>query len=175
MSDNPFKPLFDRIFSENNEKIYRFAFKLTEDHSRAQEITQQCFIRLWENIDQVREDQDIFPLLFVYVKNLVIDNTRKLYREKKMLAEAALSQPISTQEDPSPLLLKEYEQQLEKVIAQMPDQRKAVYLLSRKLGYTHKEIAERLSISPATVKNHMTIALQYIRRELLMHYDIKSE
>ncbi len=172
MSDSPFKILFDKIFAENNEKIYRFAYKLTEDHSRAQEITQQCFIRLWENIDQVREDQDIFPLLFVYVKNLVIDNTRKMYREKKMLAEAALSQPPESQEDHSPLLMKEYEQQLKKVIEKMQEQRRAVYLLSRKLGYTHKEIAERLCISPATVKNHLTIALQYIRRELLHYYDM---
>lgn len=172
MSDNPSKILFDKIFAENNEKIYRFAYKLTEDHSRAQEITQQCFIRLWENIDQVREDQDTFPLLFVYVKHLVIDNTRKMYREKKMLAEAALSQPPESQEDHSPLLMKEYEQQLEKVIEKMPEQRRAVYLLSRKLGYTHKEIAERLCISPATVKNHLTIALQYIRRELLQYYDM---
>lgn len=172
MSDNPSKTLFDRLFTENHDKIYRFAFKLTEDQSRAQEITQQCFIRLWENIDQVRPDQDIFPLLFVYVKNLVIDNTRKLYREKKMLSEAARNQPPEAQEDASPLMMKEYESQLEKVIERMPEQRKAVYLLSRRLGYTHKEIADRLCISPATVKNHLTIALQFIRRELLQYYDM---
>lgn len=172
MSDSPSKTLFDRLFAEHNDKIYRFAFKLTADHSRAQEITQQCFIRLWENIDQVCPDQDTFPLLFVYARNLVIDNTRKLYREKKMLSEAARHQPPEAQEDASPLMMKEYESQLEKVIERMPEQRKAVYLLSRRLGYTHKEIADRLCISPATVKNHLTIALQFIRRELLQYYDM---
>ncbi|SEW44308.1 RNA polymerase sigma-70 factor, ECF subfamily [Chitinophaga sp. YR573] len=175
MSANSSQILFDEFFARNNEKVYRFALKLTEDHNMAQEITQQCFIRLWENIDQVNNERDIFPLLFVYVKNLVIDNSRQSYREKKMLAKAALSKPPEKQENDLPLLMREYEQKLEKVIEKMPDQRKTVYQLSRKLGYSHKEIASKLSISPATVKNHLTTALQFIRKELLMHYDIKSE
>lgn len=174
MSVRPVKTLFDNIFEENNAKIFRFALKLTGDEARAQEITQRCFIRLWENIHQVQEGQDIFPLLFVYVKHLVIDESRKLYRERKALAKAADEQKSQSSGDTHGERLfihKEIQAQLHKVVKQMPEQRRNVYVMSRQHGYSHKEIASKLSISAATVRNHLTVALQYIRQELMTHFD----
>ena len=175
MSDSPPKTLFEKIFEENNAKVYRFAFKLTSDPARAQEITQLCFVRLWENMHQVREGQDIFPLLFVYVKNLVIDETRKLYRERKALSLAALEQKSSADSGEKVFLHKEFSSQLHKLVERMPEQRRNVYTLSRDHGFSHKEIGEQLSISPATVKNHLTAALQYIRKELTSHFYVDLE
>jgi RNA polymerase sigma-70 factor (ECF subfamily) len=171
MSDNSPKVLFERIFEANKEKVYRFALRLTEDASRAQEITQLCFVRLWENIHQVQEGQDVFPLLFVYVKHLVIDETRKLYRAKKALQHAADAQQSTSEPNGEKLFFrKEFRTHLQKIVARMPEQRRNVYMLSRDHGFSHKEIGEQLSISPATVKNHLTAALQHIRRELFTHF-----
>jgi RNA polymerase sigma-70 factor (ECF subfamily) len=169
MSDNPSRILFSQLFEDNREKVYRFAFKLTEDRMRAQEITQQCFIRLWENMHKVQQGQDVFPLLFVYVKHIVIDETRKLYREKKSLAQM---QPAADKSDDETLLHKEFRQHIQKVIEKMPEQRRNIYLLSRDKGKSYKEIAEQLSLSPSTVRNHLSLALQYIRREMMTHYDM---
>ncbi|RBL93093.1 RNA polymerase sigma-70 factor [Chitinophaga flava] len=175
MSVSPPKAHFEKIFEENNAKVYRFAFKLTGDANRAQEITQLCFVRLWENMHQLKEGQDVFPLLFVYVKNLVIDETRKLYREKKALSLVADNQASQTASSGEKILLqKELATQLQKVVENMPEQRRNVYILSRSEGYSHKEIGQQLSISPATVKNHLTAALQYIRKELLHHFNIDT-
>jgi RNA polymerase sigma-70 factor (ECF subfamily) len=169
MSDNPSRILFDQLFEDNREKVYRFAFKLTEDRLRAQEITQQCFIKLWENMYKVEPGQDIFPLLFVYVKHIVIDETRKLYREKKSLEKISAGPQSSTDNS---LLHKEFRQHIQKVIEKMPEQRRNIYLLSRDKGKSYKEIADQLSISPSTVRNHLNLALQYIRREMMAHYDM---
>jgi RNA polymerase sigma-70 factor (ECF subfamily) len=169
MSDNPSRILFGQLFEDNREKVYRFAFKLTEDRMRAQEITQQCFIKLWENMHKVQPGQDVFPLLFVYVKHIVIDETRKLYREKKSLAQM---QPSTDNRDEETLLHKEFRQHIQKVIEKMPEQRRNIYLLSRDKGKSYKEIADLLSLSPSTVRNHLSLALQYIRREMMTHYDM---
>ena len=172
MSDNPSRILFGQLFEDNREKVYRFAFKLTEDRMRAQEITQQCFIKLWENMHKVEPGQDVFPLLFVYVKHIVIDETRKLYREKKSLAQISSSQQSSDNRDEETLLHKEFRQHIQKVIGKMPEQRRNIYLLSRDKGKSYKEIADQLSLSPATVRNHLSLALQYIRRAMMAHYDM---
>jgi len=58
-------------------------------------------------------------------------------------------------------------------VDKMPEQRRNVYLLSRDKGCSHKEIAEQLSLSPTTVRNHLNLALQFIRREMMIHYDIE--
>ena len=173
MSDNPSRILFDQLFEANREKVYRFAYKLTDDRLRAQEVTQQCFIKLWENIHKVQEGQDVFPLLFVFVKHIVIDETRKLYRERKSLAQISSgSTPRSDGQYEQSLLHKEFREQIHRLIEKMPEQRRNIYLLSRDKGKSYKEIAAQLSLSPATVRNHLNLALQYIRREMMAHYDM---
>lgn len=177
MSDNPSKALFQQLFETNHDKVFRFAYKLTEDVARAKEITQQCFIRLWENIHKVQEGQDVFPLLFVFTKHIVVDQTRKLYREKQTLAKISSHQAHNFTEnrEEQQLLRKEFWQQIQKVVDKMPEQRRNIYLLSRDKGCSHKEIAEQLSLSPTTVRNHLNLALQFIRREMMIHYDIETK
>ncbi|RAI99687.1 RNA polymerase sigma-70 factor (ECF subfamily) [Chitinophaga skermanii] len=168
MRDNPLHILFDELFEANKDKVYRFALKLTGSESRADEITQLCFIRLWENIHAVKPGEDVFPLLFVFVKNLVVDEARRFYREQKIMAnikEQHASEEPSTGE-PRQLEDKELQQQMRKVIAKMPEQRRQVYILSREKGKSHKEIASQLSLSPTTVRNHIGLAIQFIRQEL---------
>ena len=175
MSDNPAKALFQRLFDANHDKVFRFALKLTEDAARAQEITQLCFIKLWENIHKVEEGQDIFPLLFVFTKHIAVDQTRKLYREKQTLAQMSAQQPAVSNENrlEHQLLRKEFWQQIQKVIEKMPEQRRNIYLLSRDKGQSNMEIAAQLSLSPTTVRNHLNLALQFIRREMMTHYDME--
>jgi RNA polymerase sigma-70 factor (ECF subfamily) len=177
MSDSPVQLQFERLFEINKEKVYRFALKLTGDASRAQEITQQCFIRLWENMEKVRDGEDIFPLLFVYVKNLVIDEARRNYREKKLMQQAAeeeKSRPQAEDTGDKYIMRKEFDLQIYKVVGAMPEQRRNVYELSRVHGYSNKEIADKLSISVATVKNHLGSALQSIRQQMKSHFDIDN-
>lgn len=173
MSDNPSRLLFGQLFEANREKVYRFAYKLTDDRLRAQEVTQQCFIKLWENIHKVQVNQDIFPLLFVYVKHIVIDETRKLYRERKSLAQLSSGQPpVGENRDEQTLLHKEFREHIHKLVERMPEQRRHIYLLSRDKGQSYKEIADQLSLSQSTVRNHLNLAMQYIRREMMAHYDM---
>jgi RNA polymerase sigma-70 factor (family 1) len=176
MSDNPSRILFGQLFEANREKVYRFAFKLTDDRQRAEEITQQCFIKLWENMHKVQEGQDVFPLLFVFTKHIVIDETRKLYRERKTLSHISQNQTISNENaEEKALLRKEFDQYMHKVIEQMPEQRRNIYILSRDKGQSNKEIASQLSLSPTTVRNHLTLALQSLKRELMVHYDMETK
>lgn len=168
MSGNPSHTLFSRLFHENRDKVFRFAYKLTADEARADDITQQCFIRLWESIDTIRETEDIFPLLFVLVKRLVIDDTRRLYREKKKMAH--LQQLPEEQAENNALQHKELVAYMEHLIEKMPEQRRLVYRLSRQHGHSYKEIAIQLRLSPATVRNHLSLALQYIRQELAVYF-----
>jgi RNA polymerase sigma factor (sigma-70 family) len=98
-----------------------------------------------------------------------------LYREKKALSQAAMEQKDSTDSGEKTFLQKEFSAQVHKLVEKMPEQRRNVYTLSRDYGFSHKEIGQQLSISPATVKNHLTAALQYIRKELTSHFYVDLE
>lgn len=177
MSELPFNALFEELFVANRDKVFRFALKLTGDASRAEEITQLCFIKLWENMHKVREGEDIFPLLFVFAKNIVIDETRRLYRERENQRSMVLQQqqaPDTNAADQA-LLRKEVDREMRQLINRLPEQRRNIYLMSRENGKSYKEIAEQLSISPLTVRNHLQLAMQYIKRGLTSRFNIEPK
>lgn len=177
MSELPFKALFEELFVANRDKVFRFALKLTGDASRAEEITQLCFIKLWENMHKVREGEEIFPLLFVFAKNIVIDETRRLYRERENQRSMILQQqqaPDTNAADQA-LLRKEVDREMRQLIDRLPEQRRNIYLMSRENGKSYKEIAEQLSISPLTVRNHLQLAMQHIKRGLTSRFNIEAK
>src|SRR5690606_30622305 len=61
---------------------------------------------------------------------------------------------------------KELISQITSIVETLPDKCKEVYKLSREEQLSHKEIADRLSISTKTVENHLTKALRVLRTSL---------
>ena len=52
---------------------------------------------------------------------------------------------------------------IDQAVSVMPEQRRAVFTLSRKHNLSHKEIAEKLGISVKTVEYHISKALSSLR------------
>lgn len=55
---------------------------------------------------------------------------------------------------------------LDKIINELPQRQKEVYMLHRVEGLKYNEIAERLHISVNTIENHMSRALKTIRKKM---------
>ena len=60
----------------------------------------------------------------------------------------------------------ELDNKFKKIITQLPDRQKQVYLLNREEGLTYPEIAQQLGISKNTVENHMVKALKYLHKNM---------
>ena len=62
--------------------------------------------------------------------------------------------------------MKEYEQKLTRVLEQMPEGSREVFLMNRLEDLKYREIAENLGISVKAVEKRMSKALQIIREKL---------
>jgi RNA polymerase sigma factor (sigma-70 family) len=49
-------------------------------------------------------------------------------------------------------------------VALLPKQQRIAFELSRFEGFTHQQIADKMGVSPHTVKNHIAQALAYLRK-----------
>ncbi|MCW3466598.1 sigma-70 family RNA polymerase sigma factor [Chitinophaga nivalis] len=159
--------LFIKVYKVNYQKVYDFAYKLSGDRHRAKDIAQQCFLRLWERMDMISsEEEDIFPLLYVIAKRVVIDESRKA-----ALVSAAhknISQVTSAAADEmvhSNLHHKQLQSRLSNILRTMPEKPRRVYQF-RYSGYSHKEIATMLNISVTTVRSHLKTATYLIRKSI---------
>jgi RNA polymerase sigma-70 factor (ECF subfamily) len=61
---------------------------------------------------------------------------------------------------------KEINRLLEQGVAELPEKCRQIFIMSRREHLSTKEIAERLEISPKTVENQLTIALNRLRKTL---------
>ena len=53
----------------------------------------------------------------------------------------------------------------------LPEQRKKIFILSKRQHYTNKEIAEQLGISESTVATQLSLAVKFMRTQLMQNYD----
>ena len=158
------KEEFKEIFDQNFDEVRAYVFYRCGDEELAVDITQECFLKLWEKKNIIRLSQ-VRGLLFKMASDLFINNFHHQKRTK------LLFQNISFEEqDYSPEEILSFEQLKEKyesLLLKMPEKQRAVFLMSRIDGLMYKEIAERLDLSVKAIEKRMKNALGFLRTSLI--------
>lgn len=155
---------FTRLVDLYWNRVYSHALAYTKSAPRAQEITQDIFVKIWKKRDTLREINDFAAFLFILGKHQLISAMRKKLETTTELDPLELfegSLPPDQQ--------LEYKQAYDTIlnaIDQLPPKRKTVFKLSRFEGLSHEEIATTMGISRNTVKEHIVQSLNFIRNYL---------
>lgn len=104
-------------------------------------------------------------LLYKIAKDLFISKYRRKRLELDYTNSLELQDITSTPEDE--LIEKELLVKYKKVLAEMSEKQRTVFLMSRMEGLKYHEIAERLDISVKAVEKRMTITLTFLKKALL--------
>ena len=127
----------------------------------AEDLTQDSFIKLWENCKKVGLEK-AKSYLFTIANNLFIN---KVKHQKIVFQFANKSKPKSDHSDPLFLLEKnEFKLRLEKAIADLPEGQRVVFLMNRIDKKKYREIAVDLNISVKAVEKRMHGALVALRQ-----------
>ena len=134
----------------------------------AEDITQTVFITLWEKRESVNHDVDIAPLLFTMAKNHVYRHTEQQLRflkyEQEQKQNSSESSDIESQVNSQFL-----ENILAEIIKELPDKRRNIFLMSRKEGFSNKEIASQLQLSEKTVETQIRRSVQYLKEKMVKY------
>lgn len=158
------------LYNRYRDKLYSFALDLSLSEDKAKDIVHDVFARLWEQRARLSGREILGSYLFQMTRNRRIDQLRRFSKETLILAELAREQPSAP---PGPDALLDYQEMqaaLQAVIRELPPRQREVYALRREQGLSYDEIAARLNLSPVTVENHFSRALQGIRSLLHRHF-----
>ncbi|WP_158542133.1 RNA polymerase sigma factor [Pedobacter chinensis] len=150
---------FEIVFKLWHRKVYAYFFKKTASESQAEELTQLAFIKLWRFKHTLTEELPLDVQLFKIAKTTLLDYFKKILNDERNL-KVYHQELVKSSEEVAELY--EAKQQLEVVLNCLPPTRKQVFVLSRLHGYSYKEIAEQLSISPRTVEKHISLAVKQL-------------
>lgn len=156
------KAAFEELYWIYNRRLYNFVLSVLFDKSLAEDITQTCFLKIWENRATIDEEKGFTSYLHTIAKNLVYRETERELLKNRFLATLQEHKPDNTtQETIDANLLQEH---INKLIEKLPPARKEIFIMSRLQGLSNKEIAEKLSISEKTVETQVYRSIQYLKK-----------
>lgn len=160
------KATFETFFKLHYDALCRFAYCYVKDSDEAEEIVQNCFVRLWEE-KQIRIiEVSSKAYLYTSVRNASLNHIKHIRIKSDYQSYRKHNRDFYRNETEDEIEGNELQERITIAIAKMPEKRQAVFNLSRIEGLKYKEIAEQLDISPKTVENHMGSAIKFLRTEL---------
>lgn len=163
---------FNTIYEQHQQPVFAFAFYLTKSRELAEEVVQEVFVKLWEKKEQLPEHTILLPYIKRMTQNLVLDIFRKAGRNKALQLILHQAIPDLNLHPIDQLQEKELRRIYRNAIDQLPPQKKIIYTLHRDHHLSYEQIAERLRLSPNTVRNHMTQAIHAVREHVSKHGDL---
>jgi RNA polymerase sigma factor (sigma-70 family) len=155
---------FEQLYRGNVERIFGLCMRLCHgDRAKAEQATQDAFVRAWEKLESFRGDAQFSTWLHRVTVNVVLGEHRLLQRWTTFEdAEAAgtpeeLSVPA---EDPT------LSRDLERALAKLPKGARTVLWLYDVEGYQHNEIAELTGIAVGTSKAQLHRARKMMKEHL---------
>jgi len=166
-------PAFEELHRRYYKPLFTLAAKKIGDQDEAYDLMQDMFIELWDK----RAAFSIQNQLDNYLKNRLWFKLSGYFRTKgfkekhfKNFADF-LQQELDASPNLDKMELQEMDLQYEvlievinRTIEEMPDKMREIFLMRRSYEYSNSEIAEKLNISPKTVKNQINGAFNRIRR-----------
>jgi RNA polymerase sigma-70 factor (family 1) len=154
---------FTELFHAYHHQLGEFVMMLTESNEMTAEIVQDVFLKIWMNRQELNNVEKFTSYLFILTRNYTLNCLRKLANERKH--QVQYGQYVTTAADTTtdtPQAHTDYFSLVDNAIAQLPPQQQQVYLLSRRDGLKHTEIASQMGISRETVKKYIQLAAKSV-------------
>lgn len=165
------KKAFVELIDTYNQRLYGYALSLTNDHTEAQDILQNVFLKTWEKRKKLGIHSSVQNYLFKSVYNEFINQYKK--KRSTMILEQkyfqALEKAISIQNEES---MDKIMTKISEEIQQLPPKCQQIFILSKKEGLTNIEISEYLNVSKKTVEAQITKAYGLLRERLGKKYEM---
>lgn len=147
---------FDNIYNQYSRRLFSFVMRYLKSEADAEEIVQDVFMKLWESRSKINSTLSFESYLFTISYNSTMSLLRKRLSEQKYIDYLSTHQELETAPDCiSKINYDELEQQVSMLLDKVTPRQKEIFLLSREDNLSHEEIAQKLNISPRTVKNHI--------------------
>jgi RNA polymerase sigma-70 factor (ECF subfamily) len=147
------------------EKVFLICLGFSRNKTDAQDLTQEVYLKVYRNIDTVKDLSLSKFWLFRITRNTCLDFIRKHRRHRLSSLEFEL-EPKELRTPESQLIFQEQLRALKVSIQKLPKKLRDVFVLKEYGGLSYQEIAEVLSIKEGTVPSRLTRARQAIMNQL---------
>ena len=155
---------FTELYVQHVDAVYRICYSFLKNRTDAEDAVQETFLRLMQSQKPLENDAHLRGWLVVTASNVCKNMLHSWLWQKRQEVEdweEVLKSDNQTPEETAVL----------KALMQLPEKYKTVLYLYYNEEYTSKEIAEMMGISESTVATQLSLAVKFMREQLMKHYD----
>lgn len=161
-SRHAFNVLYDKYW----KKVYNIAYKRINDREIAEDVTQDVFVQLWtRNTDVII--LDLSSYLYAAIRNGVFNRLGKEEKYTELPDDAGNIENQFGSAD-SKMLHAEFLSAFNALVDALPEQQRIIFKLKFNENLSSRQIADKLQLSPKTVRNHIGRALEKLKAELAL-------
>lgn len=153
------KALFDRYAGKMMAVCLRYA----PDTADAEDILQEGFIKVFENLRSFRFEGSLEG----WIRRVVVTTALKHLRRARPVQELSAAEDFNESPDVPDIITQLGEQEIIRLIGELPQGYRMVFNLYVIEGYRHQEIAELLAIEESTSRSQLVKARKWLQDKLL--------
>ncbi|MCE7063261.1 RNA polymerase sigma-70 factor [Dyadobacter sp. CY343] len=159
---------FQNLYKQYHGQVQSYAMRFSQCSDGAQDITQDVFLKIWENRKRLAKVKCMDAYLYTMCKNRSATICTSLLREQQALQNLAYEYQDLPAEAADELAAEQRSKWLSIAIRQLPPQRRRIFRLCKMEGKTHRQAALELNVSPGTINDHIVKATRAIRKFLYL-------
>jgi RNA polymerase sigma factor (sigma-70 family) len=160
---------FTAIIKKYQEKLYWHIRRMVVDHDDANDVLQNVFIRVWNGLENFREDAQLYTWLYRIATNECLTFIEQQKRKASVSlsdVESALSNRLKADKHFDPTKL---EWKLQLAIQQLPEKQRVVFNLRYFDEMPYEEMSRVLETSEGALKASYHHAVKKIEDFILNH------
>lgn len=167
------KSAFEYLYDQYWKQLFGIALKFLGSPDESKDVVQELFVELWVKKDFLQIQSSLSGYLHQALKNRILNFIRsKSIKDKYVDLLMIERQNINSVETDHYLNFKALDQAFHQEIEALPEKCAQIFRMNKIEDYSIPEIAQKLDLSPQTVKNQLQKASKRIRQNL-GHYAIE--
>lgn len=163
---------FSQIIDKYEKMVYNLAYRIFNNTSDAEDMTQEIFIKIYKNIYKCEGKQSIKAWVYTIAYNTCIDEVRKRKGKNNISLDMeiegeensfSLNIPSNEYTPESALLEKEGLLEIEQAINSLNEVNKTLIFLRDIKGLSYNEISEIMQLNIGTVKSRLNRARNLLK------------
>jgi RNA polymerase sigma-70 factor (ECF subfamily) len=174
---------FTELIERHEARVFHHALRLMGNSQDAEEVLQDTFLQVYRNLDRFEERSRFSTWVYRIATNEALMRLRKASRKREVFLEDTIAKDEWRGDEIfdfarsalDQVLDKEIVRLLEKVLAELPEEYRAVFTMRDIDGLSNAEVAEVLDISVPAVKSRLHRSRLYLRDRLSKLYGDGSQ
>ena len=150
------------LFQQFSGKLLAVCIRYTRHRMEAEDILQDAFVKIFTNLEKYEGKGSFEGWMRRIVVNTALKNYNKSSYQKEKIGLEDYQEGILNPEVLSSL----HEEEILKLVSQLPDGYRVVFNLYVIEGFSHREIAEQLEIQESTSRSQLVKARKMLQSKI---------